>query len=150
MVLSCAHPPFPSLSPSPISPVSSAASVASAAPPSISLASASVSPSPSFFSLLAARLVPSVLGCAVDTLTQALAWHADAIGLAEFASNGLARQCGPSFALGINGKTSQMCWCRGVSRRRCPLLLPDVPPFDIDQTACQIRFAIYVFESLYC
>ena len=101
-------------------------------------------------SLLAPRLVPSGLGCAVDTPLQTSEWHADARGLAALASRGLARQRGPAFASGINSKTSRMLWCRDVSRRRRPLLLPSVFPFEIDQTAHQIRFAISVsFLLLY-
>ena len=47
----------------------------------------------------------SGLGHDVGTLTQTLAGHADASGLAALASHGLACRCGPAFSAGVDGRT---------------------------------------------
>ena len=64
--------------------------------------------------------------------------HAGASGLTALAScglarrRGLARQRGPTFTAVVDGWTSLLCWCRGVSRRRCPLFLHPFSPFGLD------------------
>ena len=91
----------------------------------------------------APRLFLSSLGRTVDTPLQTPSLHADTSGLVAPASRGLAHRRGPTFAAGVDGKTSQMCWYRGVIRQRRPLLLPSVFPFGLDRTARQVHFDIF-------
>ena len=77
-------------------------------------------------------LVLSGLGRNVGTLTQTLKGHAGASGLVEITPRGLARQRGPAFTSGVDGRTIRSCWCRGVSRRRRPLLLHPLFSLEID------------------
>ena len=68
-------------------------------------------------------IVPLDLGRDVSALPQTLTGHAGASGLAALALRGLARQRGPTFAAGVDGRTIRSFWCSGVSRRHCLLLL---------------------------
>ena len=74
----------------------------------------------------------SGLGRDVGTLTQTLAGHAGASGLASLASCGLACRRGPAFLSGVYGRTRRSYWCHGVSRRRRHLLLHLFFPLNLD------------------
>ena len=95
-------------------------------------------------------LVPSSLGRDIGTLLQTLARHASVSGLAALTLRSLARQRGPAFGAGVNGRSIRLLWCRGVSRRRRPLLLLSVFPFDLDRLDRRSSLVISVFDSLYC
>ena len=94
--------------------------------PSLSLPASSLISTPSLsFSCSALHrpmLVLSVLGCEVGALHQTPTGHAVA------APRGLSGQLIPAIKAGAASTTSQLCWCRGVCRRRCPLLLPPFWP----------------------
>ena len=73
-------------------------------------------------------LTPLGLGRDVGTLPQTLAGNAGASGLEALTSRGLACQCWPALAAGVNIRTSQMYWFRGVSLWRRSLLLHPFSP----------------------
>ena len=99
---------------------------------------------------LCPMLVPSSMGCDIGTLSQTSAGQAGASGLAELTSRVLAFQYGPAFTAGVDGRTSRLFWCRGVSHRRCPFLLQLFFTLDLDQSASCSNLVISVFDSLYC
>ena len=86
----------------------------------------------------------------VGTLTQNLAGHEGAIGLAEITLRGLARQCGPAFSAGVDGSKIRLLWCGGVNCRIRILLLHPVFTLGTDLSFFWSSLAIYVFDSLYC
>ena len=140
----------PFLSPSPLSLVTSVASVVS--PPSLSRddACAYQSPSPLW-------LLPTLsASCLVQS--GARRWHTapdidmntSASSLATLTSRSLACRRGPAFTAGVNGRKSLLFWCCGVSRQRRLLLLTSVFQFDLDRSDCWFVLAIYIFDYLYC
>ena len=80
------------------------------------------------------------MGRDIETFTQASECHAGAVGLAAPASRGIARQCCPALAAGVDGRTLQWSWGRGVSCLRCSLLLLPFLSFNLDWSA------IFVFD----
>ena len=102
------------------------------------------------FFLRRLMIVPSGMGRDIGTLPHILEGHTGASGLAAVASRVCARQRGPSFAAGVNARTSRLCWCPGVSCQHRPLLLQSVSPLNLYWSNCQTGLFIFVFDSLYC